>query len=80
MNQSKAIALLTEISNMKIGCAPSAGYMEELIIKARDALERKACKCGNCDNFNFCDVKSDDIACDEFHVVAVNRGLQFNFE
>lgn len=73
MNQSKAIAILTEIANMKIGCAPSAGYMEELIQKARDALERKSHKCGDCENRNCCGTKDDDISCDEFEAIQMRQ-------
>mgnify|MGYP005971013267 CR=1 FL=1 len=76
MNQSKAIAVLIEIANMKRGCAPSVGYMEELIIKARDALERKSHKCGDCENRSCCGTKADDVSCDEFEAIQM-RQLEF---
>lgn len=76
MNQSKAMSVLTEIANMKRGCAPSAGYMAELILKARDALERKSNKCGNCGNLSCCNVKPEDVACDEF-VITKTGELKF---
>lgn len=37
--RNKAIVkFTTKIAKMETGCAPSAGYMEQLILEAREAL------------------------------------------